>query len=95
MSYQQLQTNIILANLRKDKKGIVVTKEHKIPRGGLFNYISSPLQFTEIGMYTAIQIIINESKTYYIFCMWVVINQVKYLIIINIQIPKNLIQNDN
>ncbi|XP_051160734.1 polyprenol reductase-like [Leptopilina boulardi] len=75
MSYQQLQTNIILANLRKDKKGIVVTKEHKIPRGGLFNYISSPLQFTEIGMYTAIQIIINESKTYYIFCMWVVINQ--------------------
>ncbi|XP_043467105.1 polyprenol reductase-like [Leptopilina heterotoma] len=75
MSYQQLQTNIILANLRKNKDGVVVTKEHKIPRGGLFDYISAPLQFTEIGMYMAVQLIICENKTYFILCIWVVINQ--------------------
>ncbi|XP_051160965.1 polyprenol reductase-like [Leptopilina boulardi] len=75
MSYQQLQTNIILANLRKDKNGIIVTKEHKIPRGGLFNYISAPLQFTEIGMYMALKIIISQGETYFFVCLWVVVNQ--------------------
>lgn len=77
MSYQQLQTNIILANLRKDKNGIIVTKEHKIPRGGLFNYISAPLQFTEIGMYMALKIIISQGETYFFVCLWVVVNQVR------------------
>ncbi|XP_043467090.1 polyprenol reductase isoform X2 [Leptopilina heterotoma] len=75
MSYQQLQTNLILANLRKDKNGVVVTKEHKIPRGGLFDYISAPLQFTEIGMYVALQILLSQGEAYFFVCLWVISNQ--------------------
>lgn len=75
MTWEQLKTNLILSNLRKNKKGVVVTKEYKLPEGRLFNYISSPLQFTEIGIYGALQIILSESSTYSFIYFWVVTNQ--------------------
>ncbi|XP_033216850.1 polyprenol reductase [Belonocnema kinseyi] len=75
MSYQQLKSNFILANLRKNEKGVVVTKEHKIPTGGYFEYISNPLQFTEIVMYAMLQIVLRNSSTYSYIYMWVLVNQ--------------------
>ncbi|XP_043266907.1 polyprenol reductase [Venturia canescens] len=77
-SYEQLKTNHILANLRKDKAGNVVTKSHKIPRGRLFEFISAPLQFTEIIMYTMLAIILWRSSTYHYVYAWVLANQFEF-----------------
>lgn len=77
MTYEQLKTNRILSNLRKNENGIVVTKKYKIPQGRLFNYISSPLQLTEIGIYGALQIILSDSSSYLFIYLWVVENQVR------------------
>lgn len=77
MTYEQLKSNIILSNLRRNKKGIVMTKEYKIPHGRLFNYITSPLQFSEIGVYGALQIILSDSSSYLFIYLWVVTNQVR------------------
>ncbi|XP_043467070.1 polyprenol reductase-like [Leptopilina heterotoma] len=75
MTYEQLKTNQILSNLRKNENGIVVTKEYKIPQGRLFNYISSPLQLTEIAVYGALQIILSDSSSYLFIYLWIVENQ--------------------
>ncbi|XP_012282306.1 polyprenol reductase [Orussus abietinus] len=74
-SYWQLKTNYTLVRLRKNEKGVVVTKSYKIPRGELFDYISGPLQFTEILMYLALSIILWPSTTYHWIFIWVLINQ--------------------
>ncbi|XP_011303975.1 polyprenol reductase [Fopius arisanus] len=76
-SYLQLLSNYILSNLRKDGKGAVVTKSYKIPRGGLFNYVTGALQFTEITMYFMLTIILWRSSTYHYVFLWVVINQIQ------------------
>ncbi|XP_048511472.1 polyprenol reductase [Athalia rosae] len=75
-SYKQLSCNIILANLRRNKKGEVITFEHKLPKGGLFDYISSPLQSTEILMYFMLMLILWNSSTYHYIFAWVLMNQI-------------------
>ena len=75
-SMEQLRTNIILANLRKDKDGNVVTTEHKMSQDGLFKYISGPLQLTEITMYLSLYVILSTSATYPYILWWVIFNQV-------------------
>ena len=77
MSYEQLKTNFILANLRKNKDGDVVTKAYKIPTGRLFTFISNPLQFTEILMYAMLLVILRTSSTYPYIFIWVLVNQVR------------------
>ena len=76
-SYHQLQSNYILSSLRKNEEGVVVTKEYKIPSGGLFDYISNPLQFTEIVLYGCLQIILKDSSSYPVMFAWVITNQVR------------------
>lgn len=72
----QLESNFILARLRKNQYGDVVTKEHKIPIGGLFNYISNPLQLTEILMYLMLSGILWQASTFHYVTLFVIINQV-------------------
>ncbi|XP_072941519.1 polyprenal reductase [Epargyreus clarus] len=75
--YEQYQTNVIFANLRKDKKsGQVVTEEHKIPHGRLFEKISSPHRFCEIILYTVLLSII-PTKTFFCIFLWVLCNQIQ------------------
>ncbi|XP_015114235.1 polyprenol reductase [Diachasma alloeum] len=76
-SYFQLHSNYILSSLRKDRKGTVVTKSYKIPKGGLFNYVTGALQFTEIIMYFMLTIILWRSSTYHYVFLWVLINQMQ------------------
>ncbi|XP_058789003.1 polyprenol reductase [Phymastichus coffea] len=76
-TYLQLRTNIILSNLRKNEKGVVITKQHKIPRGELFEYITAPLQFTEIILYLCMSIILREGSTFHYVTLWTVANQVE------------------
>ncbi|XP_046747975.1 polyprenol reductase [Diprion similis] len=75
-TYKQLVCNKILANLRKNKKGEMVTLQHKIPNGDLFEYISSPLQLSEILVYLMLTIILRNSRTFYYVFFWVLSNQV-------------------
>ncbi|XP_031837027.1 polyprenal reductase-like [Nomia melanderi] len=74
-SYTQLRTNYILSNLRKDKNGKVTSTEHKIPYGGLFEYISGALQISEITVYVCLSIILWRSSSFHYITTWVLINQ--------------------
>ncbi|CAK1578004.1 unnamed protein product [Parnassius mnemosyne] len=76
-SYEQYKSNVILANLRKDKKtGAVVTEEHRVPRGRLFECVSSPHRLCEVILYIVIAVLI-PTKTIIIMCVWVLCNQVQ------------------
>ncbi|XP_059060157.1 polyprenol reductase [Achroia grisella] len=75
--YEQLKTNIIFANLRKDKKsGEVVTEDHGVPNGRLFSHISSPHRLCEIIIYTALLFLI-PTKTFFCIYLWVLGNQIQ------------------
>ncbi|XP_001603226.2 polyprenol reductase [Nasonia vitripennis] len=76
-TYLQYRSNIILSNLRKDKKGVVVTKKHKVPHGGLFNYVTAPLQLTEIILYLCLSAILRSASTFHFVTLWVLINQME------------------
>ncbi|CAD6234028.1 GSCOCG00012349001-RA-CDS [Cotesia congregata] len=76
-SYEQLRTNFILASLRKNKKGEVVTKSYKIPSGRLFEYVTAPLQLTEIIMYSSLNIILRQSSSFCYIFIWVLANQIE------------------
>lgn len=75
-TYMQLESNFILAKLRKNQHGDVVTKEHKIPFDGLFKYISNPLQFTEIIVYIMLSGILWQTSIFHYVTLFVIINQV-------------------
>ncbi|CAK1578003.1 unnamed protein product [Parnassius mnemosyne] len=75
--YEQYQTNVIFANLRRDKKtGEVVTEEHRIPHGRLFELVSSPHRLCEIILYTVL-IILIPTKTFFCIYLWVLSNQIQ------------------
>ncbi|KAF5282166.1 hypothetical protein FQR65_LT02863 [Abscondita terminalis] len=67
----------ILANLRKDKKGHVVTETHKLPYGDWFDYVSSPNYLAEIVMYFALAVILRGSITWLYVFVFVLVNQVE------------------
>ncbi|KAI4503962.1 hypothetical protein M0802_001365 [Mischocyttarus mexicanus] len=73
-SLMQLKSNFILANLRKSNNKVVFDG-YKIPHGGLFEYISSPLQLTEICIYLSLSVILWQSNTFHYITIWVIINQ--------------------
>lgn len=77
----QYRSNVILANLRKDKKGNVVTKKYKVPNGELFNFVTAPLQLTEIILYLCLNCILKSASTFYFVTAWVILNQVKQRIV--------------
>ncbi|KAJ8724765.1 hypothetical protein PYW07_015723 [Mythimna separata] len=75
--YEQFRTNIIFANLRKDKKsGEVVTEEHRIPNGRMFEYVSSPHRMCEIVLYTVLLMLV-PTKTFFCIYLWVLGNQIQ------------------
>nr|XP_033204119.1 polyprenol reductase [Bombus vancouverensis nearcticus] len=74
-SYVQLRTNFILSNLRYNKDRKITSTAYKIPHGGLFDYISGSLQFTEIIIYILLSIILWQSTNFHYITLWVIINQ--------------------
>ncbi|CAH2063829.1 unnamed protein product, partial [Iphiclides podalirius] len=75
--YEQYKTNLIFANLRRDKKtGAVVTEEHLVPHGRLFELVSSPHRLCEIILYTAL-IFLVPTKTFFCIYLWVLSNQIQ------------------
>lgn len=71
----QFQSNLILANLRKDRTGAVTTQKHSIPRGGYFELISSPHMFFEIVMYVALYGLTWRNTSSLYVLGWVISNQ--------------------
>lgn len=71
----QFQTNLILASLRKDRSGNVISQKHSVPRGGYFELISSPHMFFEIVMYIALYAIIARNTSAVYVLVWVISNQ--------------------
>ena len=63
-SHQQQKCHKILANLRKDKSGNVITEQHYVPAGGLFEYVSCPHFLMEVIIYFII-LVAQEFKQKY------------------------------
>lgn len=76
-TYLQFRANVIFAELRKNQYGDIVTKEHKIPFGELFNYISNPLQLTEIFLYLMLSAILWQASTFHYITIFVILNQIE------------------
>lgn len=75
-------SHTILANLRKDRTGQkIIHKQHVLPRGGLFNYFSSPHMICEILIYIAMGLVAWDSPA-----LWlgpVLFTAVNQLLVIN------------
>ncbi|KAL1115958.1 hypothetical protein AAG570_005453 [Ranatra chinensis] len=75
-SHQQLVCATILGDLRRNVKGKVVSYKHKIPEGGMFEWLSAPHLICEIVMYAALTMILLGNSTWLFVFGWVLINQV-------------------
>jgi len=64
--WHQYKSAAILASLRKDKKGQVVTRQHKIPKGDWFYFVSCPHYFAEILIYSALNIVLEFNNTLFL-----------------------------
>lgn len=64
-SHHQHKCHIILANLRKDKTGRVITEQHYSPSGGPFEYVSCPHFLIEIILYFLILVVQEFSNKYW------------------------------
>lgn len=73
----QYRATVILANLRKNKKGEVVSQKYQLPKGDWFDYLSSPHSTAEIIMYFSLSIILWGNITWLIIFFWVLTNQVQ------------------
>ncbi|XP_054165592.1 polyprenol reductase-like [Oppia nitens] len=77
-SYLQFKSYQILANLRIKKikdDNKVVTYDHFIPMGGLFDLISCPHYFAEIIIYFCICLITGFNILWSYLLVWVIVNQ--------------------
>ncbi|XP_060530279.1 polyprenol reductase [Cylas formicarius] len=79
--WRQYVCTEILANLRKNKKGVVVSDRHRLPEDDLFKYLSAPHQTAEILMYLALSIILWKNTTFYFVFAWVLSNQVETILL--------------
>ncbi|XP_054163761.1 polyprenol reductase-like [Oppia nitens] len=72
----QFKSHSILANLRKDRNGRVVTFQHSIPRGSLFELVSCPHYFAEIVVYFSLAVVLAfQSPNWWLVFAFVTTNQ--------------------
>lgn len=66
-SYQHHRSHVILANLRKDRRGEkVIHRQHVIPRGGLFECLSAPHFVAEILIYVSMGLVALENWSFWL-----------------------------
>ncbi|RZF43220.1 hypothetical protein LSTR_LSTR009024 [Laodelphax striatellus] len=75
--YHQFVSAKILANLRKNKNGSVVTLKHGLPKGDLFEVVSSPSQLCEVLIYLALAVILRGNTAWPFVVVWVLSNQME------------------
>lgn len=75
--YIELESHLILADIRKPKQGEVMKNKYSIPEGGLFDLVSSPHYFGEIIMYFAICFVYGwHNYTFITAFVTVLVNQI-------------------
>ncbi|XP_060102361.1 polyprenol reductase [Heteronotia binoei] len=75
-SVHQQRCLVILANLRKNKAGEVVSLDHSIPFGDWFEMVSCPHYFAEVLIYVSMGITFGFSNlTWWLVVMYVLFNQ--------------------
>ncbi|XP_075212268.1 polyprenal reductase [Lycorma delicatula] len=75
--YHQFLSALILANLRKNKTGAVVTLKHGLPQGDLFEFVSSPHLLCEMLMYFGLWLILWGNSVWPYVFFWVLSNQME------------------
>uniref|UniRef100_A0A1B6KHA5 Polyprenal reductase n=1 Tax=Graphocephala atropunctata TaxID=36148 RepID=A0A1B6KHA5_9HEMI len=73
----QFRAAVILANLRKNKKGDVVSLKHNIPSGDWFELVSSPHLLCEALMYLGLGLVLLGNYTWPFVFFWVLSNQME------------------
>ncbi|XP_052896600.1 polyprenol reductase [Anopheles moucheti] len=73
--FHQYRSNVILANLRKDKVGKVINHKHSLPTGDFFEVVSSPHMFFEIVMYVVLFAVLHRNSSMVYVLLWVLSNQ--------------------
>uniref|UniRef100_A0A182Q3C7 Polyprenal reductase n=1 Tax=Anopheles farauti TaxID=69004 RepID=A0A182Q3C7_9DIPT len=73
--FHQFRSNVILANLRKDRTGRVVSEKHALPTGDYFEVVSSPHMFFEIVMYVVLFAVLHRNSSMVYVLLWVLSNQ--------------------
>ncbi|XP_076993014.1 polyprenal reductase [Tamandua tetradactyla] len=74
-SVHQYKCHVILSNLRKNKAGVVIHCNHRIPFGDWFEYVSSPNYLSELMIYISMAVTFGFHNltwwlvvTYVFFC---------------------------
>lgn len=76
-AYRQHNCAVILANLRKNTNGTVEHYKHMMPKGDLFEYVSSPHLLCEVVLYLSLGIILWGHTTWPYVFVWVLSNQME------------------
>lgn len=77
LTYHDHALQFELAKFRKNRAGHVVSEDHKLPKGGFFEWVSSPHFFTEILIHEAIGFTLGfHHKSWWILTGYVTISQV-------------------
>lgn len=71
----QHKCHVILANLRRDRSGRVISKQYYVPSGYMFQLVTCPHFFAEIIIYIVISIIVNNTE-WFIIATLVTSNQI-------------------
>lgn len=82
-SYRQYTCAVLLANLRKNKNGVVEHYKHTIPKGDLFEYVSSPHMLCEVILYLSLAIILWGHTTWPFIFVWVLSNQMEIALLVH------------
>lgn len=82
-SCRQYSCAVVLANLRKNKQGVVEHYKHTIPRGDLFEYVSSPHMLCEIILYLSLAVILWGHTTWPYVFIWVLSNQMEIALLVH------------
>uniref|UniRef100_A0A452FA97 Polyprenal reductase n=1 Tax=Capra hircus TaxID=9925 RepID=A0A452FA97_CAPHI len=71
-SAHQYKCHVILSNLRKNKAGVVIHCNHRIPFGDWFEYVSSPNYLAELMIYISMAVTFG----FYNLTWWLVVTYV-------------------
>lgn len=71
-SAHQYKCHVILGNLRKNKAGVVIHCNHRIPFGDWFEYVSSPNYLAELMIYVSMAVTFG----FHNFTWWLVVTNV-------------------
>ncbi|XP_071980318.1 polyprenal reductase [Engystomops pustulosus] len=75
-SFHQSRCHMILANLRKDKSGNIVTMKHVMPSGDWFERVSCPHYFAELLIYISVAFLFGLTHvTWWLLVLFVLFNQ--------------------